>query len=76
MPSSSEIARARSQSPAAAPSSGCKVEEIGFMRIITGPTRESVSEKLTELIDKKGARLVHDLEEARGVWTAVCEVNP
>jgi hypothetical protein len=23
-----------------------------------------------------GARLVHDLEEAQGVWTAVCEVNP
>ena len=61
--------------PAAAPSDGCKVEEIGFMRIITGPTPESVSEKLAELIDK-GARPIHDLEETRGVWTAVCEVNP
>lgn len=60
----------------AAPDSGCKVEEIGFMRIVTGPTREAVSEKLAELIDSKGARLVHDLEEARGVWTAVCEINP
>lgn len=59
----------------AAPDSGCKVEEIGFMRIVTGPSREAVSEKLDELIDK-GARLVHDLEEARGVWTAVCEINP
>ena len=54
---------------------GCKVEELGFMRIVTGPTREAVSEKVEELLSK-GARLVHDLEEARGVWTAVCEVNP
>ena len=61
--------------PAPAPNDGCKVEEIGFMRVITGPTRESVSEKLAELIDN-GARPVHDLEEARGVWTAVCEFNP
>jgi hypothetical protein len=61
--------------PAPPPGDGCKVEEIGFMRIITGPTRESVSGKLAEMIDK-GARPVHDLEEARGVWTAVCEINP
>jgi len=55
--------------------SGCKVEELGFMRIVTGPTREAVSEKVEELVGR-GARLVHDLEEARGVWTAVCELNP
>lgn len=54
---------------------GCKVEEIGFMRIITGPTREAVCETLDELIDK-GGRLVHDVEQAQGVWTAVCELNP
>jgi hypothetical protein len=54
---------------------GCKVEELGFMRIVTGPTREAVSERLDELIDS-GARLVHDLEQAQGVWTAVCEINP
>jgi hypothetical protein len=53
---------------------GCKVEELGFMRIVTGPTREAVSDKVQELMGR-GARLVHDLEEARGVWTAVCEVN-
>jgi len=28
-----------------APDSGCKVEEIGFMRIVTGPTREAVGTK-------------------------------
>lgn len=54
---------------------GCKVEELGFMRIVTGPTAEVVSEKVEELMHH-GARLVHDLEEARGVWTAVCEVTP
>ena len=53
----------------------CKVEELGFMRIVTGPTREAVSGKVEELMTH-GARLVHDLEEARGVWTAVCEVTP
>lgn len=54
---------------------GCKVEEIGFMRIITGPTREAVCETLDEVIDK-GGRLVHDVEQAQGVWTAVCELTP
>ncbi|HYC46294.1 MAG TPA: hypothetical protein VED01_12535 [Burkholderiales bacterium] len=62
-------------SPAPTPDSGCRVEELGFMRIVTGPTREAVSDKVNELVDR-GAHLVHDLEEARGVWTAVCEVNP
>jgi len=55
--------------------SGCKVEEMGFMRIVTGPTREAVEQQVSELIDD-GARLVHDLAEAGGMWTAVCEKNP
>jgi hypothetical protein len=52
----------------------CKVEEIGFMRIVTGPTREGVSDKVQELLHG-GARLVHDLDQASGVWTAVCEIS-
>ncbi|MGZ8264915.1 MAG: hypothetical protein ACXW2I_11915 [Burkholderiales bacterium] len=55
--------------------SQCRVEELGYMRIVTGPTREAVSEKVGELVNN-GARLVHDLEQASGVWTAVCEMNP
>ena len=55
--------------------SGCKVEEMGFMRIVTGPTREAVAQQVAELVES-GARPVHDLQEAGGVWTAVCEVNP
>ena len=58
-----------------AKASGCKVEELGFMRIVTGPTREAVEERLGELL-ASGARLIHDLEQAQGVWTAVCELNP
>ena len=54
--------------------SACKVEALGFMRIVTGPTREGVSAKVDELVEK-GARLVHDLESANGTWTAVCEVD-
>ena len=60
--------------PAAA-GNGCKVEEMGYMRIVTGPTREAVSAKVEELLET-GARVVHDLEAAHGVWTAVCEVAP
>jgi hypothetical protein len=54
--------------------SGCKVEELGSMRIVTGPTHEGVTEKVQELLHT-GARLVHDIEQAQGVWTAVCEVD-
>ena len=60
--------------PAAA-GNGCKVEEMGYMRIVTGPTPEAVSAKVEELI-QQGARVVHDLEAAHGVWTAVCEISP
>ncbi|HYH43133.1 MAG TPA: hypothetical protein VD867_14255 [Burkholderiales bacterium] len=54
--------------------SGCKVEEMGFMRIVTGPTREAVEQQVAELVES-GARPVHDLQEVGGVWTAVCEVS-
>ena len=53
----------------------CKVEAMGYTRIVTGPTREGVSAKVEQLVEK-GARLVHDLEQAHGVWTAVCEMDP
>ena len=41
---------------------GCKVEELGFMRIVTGPTREAVAETLEELIDSGARRARHPLE--------------
>jgi class 3 adenylate cyclase len=52
----------------------CKVEELGFMRIVTGPSREGVAQRVQELL-QSGARLVHDIDEASGTWTAVCEIN-
>lgn len=52
----------------------CRVEALGLMRIVTGPTREGVSAKLEELLGK-GARLVREAELAQGVWTGVCEVE-
>jgi hypothetical protein len=49
-----------------------QVKELGFKRVITGPTREAVQLKLQDLIER-GAVLVRDAELDDGVWTAVCE---
>src|SRR5205807_907364 len=52
----------------------CKVEVAGLMRIITGPTREAVDEKVCDLV-QFGAVLVSDIELNDGVWTAVCDTG-
>ncbi len=49
-----------------------EVQELGFKRLITGPTREAVRLKVQDLLER-GAVLVQDAELADGVWTAVCE---
>ena len=49
-----------------------KVEELGFKRIVTGPTKESVQVKLQDLVDR-GSTVVQAPELADGLWTAVCE---
>jgi class 3 adenylate cyclase len=49
-----------------------KVEELGFKRIVTGPTREAVALKLQDLVEL-GSTVVQAPELADGVWTAVCE---
>jgi len=48
------------------------VEEVGFKRVITGPTREAVQLKLEDLMER-GSTLLQAPELAEGVWTAVCE---
>jgi class 3 adenylate cyclase len=48
------------------------VEELGFKRIITGPTREAVQLKLEDFM-QRGSTLVQEPELTDGVWTAVCE---
>jgi class 3 adenylate cyclase len=52
----------------------CKVEEAGLMRIITGPSREAVDEKVRDLV-QFGAVLVSEIELNDGVWTAVCDTG-
>jgi class 3 adenylate cyclase len=48
------------------------VQEMGFKRFISGPTRESVMAKVQDLLER-GAVLIQEAELADGVWTAVCE---
>jgi len=50
-----------------------RVEEMGFKRVITGPTREAVQLKVQDLVER-GSTLVQEPELADGVWTAVCEI--
>lgn len=52
----------------------CKVEVLGYTRIVTGPTREDVAAKVDELVEA-GATLLRNIECASGVWTAVCEMK-
>lgn len=49
-----------------------RVENLGFKRVITGPTLEAVQLKLQDLLER-GAVLVQEAELAEGIWTAVCE---
>ena len=49
-----------------------RVDTLGFKRVITGPTRESVELKVQDLL-QLGAVLVRGAELADGVWSAVCE---
>ncbi len=54
--------------------SDCKVEELGYTRIVTGPSREAVSAKVEQLRNM-GAILIGDIEFIGGKWTAVCELG-
>ncbi len=54
--------------------SGCKVQSLGYKRIITGPSREAVAAKVEELV-RFGAVLVSEIQVANGVWTAVCDTG-
>jgi hypothetical protein len=54
------------------PAETARVEEAGLMRIVTGPTREAVEEKVEEMT-AVGARLVSPIELHEGKWTAVCD---
>jgi hypothetical protein len=48
-----------------------KVEELGFKRIVTGPTKASVQLRVADM----GATLIGDIEELDGTWTAACDTG-
>ena len=50
----------------------CSVEEVGFQRIIRGPTRTAVKAKVDEM-KQFGATPIGDIEEVDGEWTALCD---
>ncbi|MGH8687514.1 MAG: hypothetical protein ACREVQ_07375 [Burkholderiales bacterium] len=50
----------------------CKVETLGYTRIVTGPTLPSVVAKVDELL-RTGDRLVGEIEQIDEGWTAVCD---
>jgi len=52
----------------------CKVENVGLKRVITGPSRAAVAEKVSDLVSY-GAKLVGDIEEVDGRWTAICDTQ-
>jgi hypothetical protein len=53
---------------------GCKVEELGFKRLVTGPSRGLVRLKAEELVHM-GATLIGDVENVDGKWTALCDTG-
>ena len=50
----------------------CKVESVGLKRVITGPSRQVVADKVADMVSF-GAKLVGEIEEVDGRWTAVCD---
>lgn len=52
----------------------CKVESLGFKRIVTGPSRSLVRLKAEELV-QMGATLIGDVELVDGAWTALCDTG-
>jgi hypothetical protein len=52
----------------------CKVEHVGLKRVITGPSRAVVADKVADLVSY-GAKLVGEIEEIDGRWTAICDTQ-
>jgi len=50
----------------------CKVEVVGLHRVVTGPTRQAVADRVAELV-AYGDHLVGEIEEVDGTWTAICD---
>jgi class 3 adenylate cyclase len=52
----------------------CRVDMLGYTRIVSGPTRQSVAAKVDEL-RRSGDRLVGEIEQTEDGWTAVCDTS-
>ena len=52
----------------------CKVENVGLKRVITGSSRQAVADKVADLVSY-GAKLVGEIEEIDGRWTAICDTQ-
>ncbi len=52
----------------------CKVEHVGLKRVITGASRAAVADKVADLVSY-GAKLVGEIEEIDGRWTAICDTQ-
>ena len=53
---------------------GCTVDELGFKRIVTGPSRRAV-ELRVEHLKRFGAELLGEIEENGSAWTAVVDTG-
>lgn len=69
-----QLADLASPQPAEAAEGGdpCKVEKLGFKRIVTGPSRSLVRLKAEELV-QMGATMIGDVEDVDGTWMALCD---
>ncbi len=52
----------------------CTVEELGFKRIITGPSRQAVELRI-EHMKQFGAELIGEIEQLGNQWTAVVDTG-
>lgn len=51
---------------------GCRVEELGFKRIVYGPSLVTVQRRVEEM-KHFGAELIGEIEELDDEWVAVCD---
>ncbi len=68
-----EVSKAGAAKPDA-PDDGCRVEELGFKRIVYGPSLLAVKLRI-EHLKQFGAHQVGEIEEAEGEWVAVCDTG-
>lgn len=69
-----QAAAARKKLPPPDPSDGCIVEELGYKRMITGPSQRRVQARVDYLM-QSGAKLVSAAEQIDELWVAVVDTS-